>query len=90
MALSFQIEVDYKGIMYPVDVIRTSPGIEPTNYFATIVVSDNISNKFPLVAYTTEGGRLLFNDSLELILPGFAELQKNEIIKYLKLHNIEL
>lgn len=90
MATNFRIEVNYKGTKYDINVTRTSPGVHPNNYFATIVIADDILNKYPTVTYTTVDNKLLYEDNLNSLLPGFAELQKTEIIKYLELNNIDL
>ncbi len=90
MATNFRIRVDYKDINYYINVTRTSPGVLPNNYFATIIEPNDFLNKYPPITYTTENNQLLFVDNLNSLLPGFAELQKIEIMNYLEYNNIEL
>jgi hypothetical protein len=90
MAMKFKLTVEFNKQEYEVDVIRTSPGVHPNSYFATIVVPNDIFNKYPQVVYETSDNTLLYVDSLSNILPGFAEKQKNEIINYLNNKNIPI
>lgn len=90
MPTNFRIQVPYKDKTYEVNVTRTSTGVSPNAYFASIVVREDITNKYPATTYTTVDGELLFEDNLDKLLPGFAEIQKVELKGYLDLNCIEL
>lgn len=86
---NFRINVTYDNKVFHVNVTRTSTGVVPNSYFATIITAAEIANKYPTVSYSVSDDQLLYDDKLDKLLPGFAELQKNEIVKYLSLNNIE-
>jgi len=90
MASNFRIQVKYDSKEYEVNVTRLSPGVTPNSYFAHIISEPTILNKYPTVEYTAINGKLLYEDKLLNIFPGFAEIQKEEIIKYLDENGIDL
>ena len=88
--MNFKLTVKYDNKEYEIDVIRTSPGVHPNSYFATIVVPSDQYNKYPQVVYESSDNTLLYVDSLSKIFPDFAEKQKDEIINYLNDNNIPI
>ena len=88
--MKFKLTIEFDNNEYEVDVIRTSTGVHPNSYFATIVQESDVSNRFPRVEYKAYDNTLLYVDSLSKSLPGFAEKQKEEIIKYLSENNIPI
>jgi len=90
MPTNFRITVTHEEKEYEVNVTRVSSGVTANVYQATIVTPEEIMNKYPPVTYNVLNNDLVYKDTLDKIYQGFAEIQKEEIKKYLDSNGIDL